>query len=468
MQVIQLLPLNDSGQDPSPYNALSACALDPVYLGLKSLPYLEHEPALREQLHEFHPFTHSQRIDRVAVKEKKLLWLQHYVTRCRKRLQRHFALSAFMAHNPWLQEYALFIELKCERNGSSWEDWETELRDISLPAFQKLLIHYEEKLFFHYVLQFLSHQQLSAAKAYAEQKHVLLKGDIPILLSPDSSDVWIHRSLFDTSLAAGAPPDLYNTEGQYWGFPLYNWSAHHRTGFAWLARRLRFAQQFFHLYRIDHVVGLFRIWAIPKGGKASLGHFLPENIYLWPQQGKDVLQRMLAATDMLPIAEDLGIIPSYVFSILKELGICGTRILRWERWWDEDGEFIPLRHYQPFSVTALGTHDTEPLAHWWRTYAGAAQLFSQYKGWIYEPHLSYEHNYAILWDSHHTQSLFHINPLQEYLMLFPELSWDLPEDERINIPGTLHPRNWCYRFRRSLEEMVSHPKLHQAMRDLIS
>ena len=114
--------------------------------------------------------------------------------------------------------------------------------------------------------------------------------------------------------------------------------------------------------------------------------------------------------------------------------------MRWERKWKEDGQFISPQHYIIDSMTTVSTHDSETLQQWWQTNPHEAQLFAQFKGWCYQPLLSREHHREILWDSHHTRSLFHINPLQEYLALIPGLTRNSPEHERINVPGKHLPR----------------------------
>ena len=341
---IQLLPLNDSGNDPSPYNPMNACSLDPVYI---------HVPDLKL----------SRDLSRQEIKELK-------------------------------------------RNRSQ-----------------------EEAI-----------QQLKEVKEYAEKQGVLLIGDIPILVSPESVDVKEHPTLFDQSLVAGAPPDPYCQTGQKWGFPLFNWEAMERAGYPWWRKRLRFAEQFFHLYRIDHVVGFFRIWAIPKDAPATDGHFLPGDYRQWEAHGKKILEMMIGATSMLPMAEDLGTIPDFVPCVLKELGICGTKVMRWQN--------IPPSRYEPLSLTTVSTADMEPLQVW-------------------KPDLTIAERREILTSSHHSASLFHINLLQEYLALFPDLVSSDSQKERINIPGTVNSTNWNYRFTPSLEEIMEHRELAKEIQRMV-
>jgi len=419
---LQLLPLNDTGFDPSPYNPLSSCALDPIYLSLKDLPGANG-------LESFFSLNDTPRLEREAVKQLKMEWLRAYFE---KQGCDHAAYRAFASRQTWLSEYARFMAFKEAFQGRHWKEWPSHLEENP------------QAVAFHSYLQFLCYAQLEKVKAFASERSVFLIGDLPHLLSPDSADVWAHRSLFRLDLHGGAPPDAYNPLGQNWGFPLFDWDAMRSEHYAWWKRRLAALAPFYHIYRIDHVVGLFRIWAIAEGQKASEGSFVPPDPALWASAGREILEMMIGASPLLPIAEDLGTIPPEVYSTLKSLGICGTKVLRWE------GE-TPYDRYEPFSLTTVSTPDMEPLPLWWIRHPDEATRLCARKGWEYEPTLSRERQKEILKDAHHTSSHFHINLLQEYLYLVPELSWE--QEERINVPGTLLPTNWAYRFRPFFEEI---------------
>jgi len=461
LDVIQLLPLYDTGDDPSPYNALSSCALDPIYLSLADLPELYD---LETDLEIFAPLTQLSRIAWHEVKHQKIQWLTRYFLQRYDDVFLEPSYQHFLREHPWLRTYALFKAYKDEYGGKHWLDWPQELHSPHFSALEEK----RESVDFHCFLQYLCFQQLSQVHDHASRAKVLLKGDIPISLSPDSADVWAERELFDLHLSAGAPPDYYNPQGQWWGFPLFNWDAMRVHHFAWWKRRLHIMSKFFHLYRIDHIVGYFRIWAIPPGAKPTEGHFVPSQETEWEKQGREILDAMIAASSLLPMAEDLGTIPKFVPLVLKELGICQTKVLRWQRNWDGDKRFIPYNQYEPFSLTTLSTADSEPLALWWKKFPDEAGAFAEFKHWTYKPTLTYNQHLEILRDSHHTSSLFHINLLQDTLALFPELVSPNPEDERINIPGTQLPTNWTYRFRPFIEELAAHEDLKQAFRQIIA
>jgi 4-alpha-glucanotransferase len=467
LDVIQILPINDCGNDPSPYNGISASALNPIYLSLHKLPYLDKYPELKEKLCHLQKLTLIPRIPYQEVLLNKLTWLRDYFSQVAPQIMKSKGFSDFVAENGWVEPYALFRVLREKMGQYIWTTWPKEYQSPTYEEYERHVEDHFEEMAFYVVLQYLCFKQFVEIKHYANSHGVLLKGDIPILISPDSADVWHEPKLFDMSSGAGAPPDYYNPEGQSWGFPLYNWDMMRDTNYAWWRQRLKIATPLYDIYRIDHILGFFRIWAIPHGKPATEGHFVPEDEMLWVAQGKGILEMMLDTSPMLPIGEDLGLTMPLIRKTLEELGISGTRILRWERRWKADKSFIPLNDYPLISMTSVSTHDSETLALWWRDTSHEAKDFCTYKGWTYSPELKNDQRQEILWESHHTSSLFHINLLGEYLALFPEMVWPNIEDERINVPGFILPTNWTYRMRMSLEEITEHKKLKDTMRELV-
>lgn len=465
MDIIQLLPLNDSGKDSSPYNACSSCALNPIFLSLEDLPYLEEHIELKERLLSFKPLNMTSRIEYSNVLEKKMEWLLAYFEKTGTTTSKENDFQDYVSKNPWVESYALFKTLKKYFNDQSWEKWPQEFKFPNKKEYSFLVKKHSVEVCFYIFLQYLCFQQLKKVKKYAHEKNIWIMGDIPILISPDSADVWHEKEIFNLTMEAGAPPDMYIAEGQNWGFPIYQWDMIEKKGYHFWKQRLTYAEYFFDLYRIDHVVGFFRIWAIPKGRKAVEGKFVPEDENLWANQGKDLLTMLIhIAPKMLPIGEDLGTIPDITRQTLKDLSICGTKVMRWERKWQENSEFIPLEEYIPLSLTTVSTHDSETLAEWWKNSTEEAKVYAAFKEWNYYPEITQEQRKQILWDSHHTPSFFHINPLQEYLAYFPELVSSNLQDERINVPGKQLPTNWSYRFKPTIEQLQTHPYLIRFMR----
>jgi 4-alpha-glucanotransferase len=465
--VIQLLPLNDTGLGISPYSALSAFALNPIFLSLASLPHLNDHPALKEELKILPKFTSIPHVDYVRVREHKDHFLRQYYRLVGAQILQSETYQHFVQKASWLKGYAVFKILKKRYHGASWETWPENERIPTPELLDSVVCHEQEEFNWFCFLQFLCDKQLRAAKEHATHQHVFLMGDIPILIDRDSADVWLHQELFDLQYSAGAPPDMFTADGQNWGFPVYDWTAIAHQDYRWWIDRLQWASRYYHIYRIDHIVGFFRIWSIPLGMHGKDGHFNPPNEATWIDHGQRIMLMMLNACHMLPIGEDLGVVPPEVRSCLSALGICGTRVMRWERRWREDQGFISPADYPIDSMTTVSTHDSETLQQWWKNKPEEAQLFAHFKGWSYHPLLSRDHHREILWDSHHSASLFHINPLQEYLALIPGLTWPDPDDERINVPGVFSDRNWRYRLRPSLEELINHHSLKHLMQEII-
>lgn len=459
--IIQLLPLNDTGLESSPYSALSAFALNPLHLGLAFLPYLTENEELNNKLHDLQELTgKSQRVNYPSVHKGKGELLKAYYTLYGPAIVNSSAYHTFKEQNSfWLSDYAAFKAIKVLQQWKNWEEWPTAYQHPSADFSQNLPPDLALEAEYQMFLQFFCFQQLEEALRHAKQKKVSLKGDIPILINRDSADVWRYPHLFALEFAAGAPPDMYSEEGQKWGFPLYNWKAMAQDHYLWWIKRLEVASHFYHLYRIDHIVGFFRIWAIPHNRPAKEGHFIPPEKHQWMHQGETVMRVMLKNCSMLPIGEDLGTVPKEVRECLRSLGICGTKVMRWERNWETDKSFINPKDYIPESMTTVSTHDSDTLILWWKNTPNEAKLYAQSMGWTYTPELTHDQHMAILKASHNSGSLFHINLLQEYLALIPHMTWPNPEDERINRPGIISDKNWSYRFVPSIEEI-------QANRDL--
>lgn len=463
--LIQLLPLNDTGGEPSPYSALSAYALHPIYLSLHKLPHLDESADLGS-------FAKLNALDRLAyheVRKQKMAFLRSYFERVYPLFAKQPAYLSFQEENRlWLEPYALFCTLKEFHKEANWESWPSIYNSPETPQSRFILQERHEEIAFHTFLQFLCFQQWQEVRTHAERSGLFLKGDLPFLINRDSCDIWAHKELFQLNLMAGSPPDMYSKEGQEWGFPIYNWEAMERAGYGWWKQRLAVAERLYHLYRLDHIVGFFRIWAIPLGRPGKEGYFLPKEKERWLAQGTELVKMMLHSTTMLPIGEDLGTVPPEVRVALTSLGIPGTKVPRWERRWEEDKSYIDPKEYGPISMTTVSTHDSETLDLWWRGHPDEAKLFGEVRGWKVESELTRMQRFEILRESHHSGSLFHVNLFNEYLALFPELIHRDPEEERINLPGKILETNWSYRFRPFLEAILSHSPLKDALRELLA
>lgn len=461
--VIQLLPLNDTGNESSPYNALSAFALNPIHLSLHRLPFVEEG-----ELKSFIPLNKERRVNYNKVRELKSAFLKDYFNKHGESLMQSPYFHQFKDENPWLESYALFKTLCIAEDQVSFEHFKKEWQKPTLFGYQELLNTFQAEVNYHIFIQYLCFNEMREVKKIAAENNIFLMGDIPIFINKDSADVWMERHLFLLNYSAGAPPDMYNEKGQKWGFPLYNWPEIEKEDYEWWKFRLKTAETLYDIYRIDHIAGFFRIWSIPHDKCAKDGFYIPSDDNKALLQGEKILSMMIEATSMLPIGEDLGNVPDYVRECMKKLGIAGTKIMRWERDWKGDGKFIETKDYQVLSLTSISTHDSEPFLLWWKDNQKEATLYAKSQNFPYTKTLSTSQHMSILKSSLHTTSLFHINLLQEYLSLIKGFTADNIEDERINIPGTISDKNWTCRYLKSVEEITENQELKNIIQTLLS
>lgn len=464
--VLQLLPLNATGGGASPYSSLSGCALNPIHLGLQSLLDHPHAPlspdltsSLKAIVEKGKGINRTQRVDYPTVAELKERFLRLYHSAIFAALRESDTYKAFLASHPWLDSYAQFVTLKAIRGGS-WREWpETE------PSSEFAQAHRDE-IDYHQCVQYLCFEQMCRVKRAADQRGILLKGDLPILVDRESAEVWANRQDFLPNGRAGAPPDYYAPEGQDWGFPLYDWKQIGEEGFALWKQRLQAAEELYHLYRLDHFVGFFRIWSIPDGHSAKEGAYFPADEREWLPQGEMIMRHLLSASKMLPIAEDLGTVPDEVRQMMRQMGICGTKVLRWERRWKGDQGFIPVEEYPLLSLTTVSTHDSSLLRQWWEEEVEEARLLEEAQGWVEQEKLTPQRRKEILQLAHRSRSLFHIDLLQEYLPLCERYATPT-ESDRINVPGTIAATNWSARLPVAIETLLADEEWIGQVRDLL-
>lgn len=466
--VIQLLPLNDTGDNSSPYTSISAFALNPIHLGLADLPFVQNDAELVQRITAMQKLNQSQRIDYKIVLAEKNAFLREYFKKYSEKILSTDHYKSFVRENDGLYPYALFKTLKIQYQWKMCSEWDPSHQNVTFEFYQQLLRQHAAEIAFHIFVQYYCFEQMENVKREAEAQGVFLKGDIPILIDRESADVWYSKQLFILQYSSGSPPDMYSPEGQNWGAPVYNWETIEAQDYAWWKERLKVAERLYHIYRIDHVVGFFRIYAIALGKTGREGKFLPEDTSRWIPQGESIMKMMLGSSTMLPIGEDLGTVPPEVRECLHRLGICGTKVIRWERNWNGDRSYISYPLYPQDSMTTVSTHDSETVKQWWKNHEEETREFTKFKGWNYTPELSNEYLLEILRDSHRSNSLFHINLLNQYLAVVPGMTWSKLEDERINVPGVISDTNWSYKFLPPVEEIVSNETLRQIMQNLIN
>jgi 4-alpha-glucanotransferase len=279
--LIQILPVNDTGYESSPYSALTAFALHPLYIRLGDL---EEAADFRQKIAEVgRDFGRERRFPYYPVLRAKMDLLREMYRANTGSIAREAetgGLATWIKENSWVKAYAVFRRLKEANGEKSWKEWDEGAAgapDMNA-AIEALWVKPElraEHLFWAWLQKALDVQFSRAAKVVRDAG-ILLEGDLPILMNEDSCDVWAHRNLFKMDLSAGAPPDMYSPEGQNWGFPIYNWEEQAKDNYAWWKARLKAAGKYYDAYRIDHVLGFFRIWASSRTDNTSaLGRFVP-------------------------------------------------------------------------------------------------------------------------------------------------------------------------------------------------
>ncbi|MDD5167039.1 MAG: 4-alpha-glucanotransferase [Candidatus Omnitrophica bacterium] len=371
--IIQLLPMNETGPIFCPYDSVSSFALEPAYICLRELRGIKNKSieTKMQDLKKAFPLS-GNNVD-YAIKKKKLELLWDVFS-----LEGECNLGEFQKFKQdnacWLLDFALYKVLKDYHKGYPWYEWEDKFKSRDRIALDNFSEEYKRELAFQAWLQWQLYEQFKSAKAYAATKKVYLKGDLPILVSRDSADAWAHPEFFKLEFAAGAPPDMYCAKGQRWGMPTYNWEKIIDDDYRYLREKLRFAQNFYDILRIDHVVGLFRIWSIPYNepleNKGLNGFFDPRDERIWEEHGRNILSVIIDNTDMLLCAEDLGVIPKACTDTLFSLGIPGNDVQRWAKDWNIKHDFLPPKEYRELSVAMLSTHDTTNWPAWWENEAG--------------------------------------------------------------------------------------------------
>ncbi len=284
LKLIQILPVNDTTTthawlDSYPYSAISAFALHPIYLNLKSLAGDKNKSLLEKLEPERLRLNALDAVDYEAVLKAKLGFINEIFPLQKKNIFARADFKEFFAQNKhWLVPYSAFCHLRDKLGTSDFSKWPehakydagaiAKLADKNSPDYDSISLNY--------FVQFHLHLQLREAAEYLHERGVILKGDIPIGVSRHGADAWQEPELFHMDMQAGAPPDAFAAKGQNWGFPTYNWPRMKGDGFAWWRRRFEQMGCYFDAFRIDHILGFFRIWSIPAHAvEGILGFFVP-------------------------------------------------------------------------------------------------------------------------------------------------------------------------------------------------
>jgi 4-alpha-glucanotransferase len=373
INIIQLLPMNDVGFDFAPYNSVSSFALEPMYISINDLKNVNlnlFKKDLRD-LKKFIPCGEEKVNYKIKYEKIKLLYKIFKVSYL-------IGLKKFedfkIENSYWLNDYALYKVIKDIQQNRSWEDWEQKYKNREETALSEIETDFSERINFYCWIQWQLFEQFKAVKKYAKERDVLIMGDLPFLVSRDSADVWAHKNYFKLDFSSGAPPDMYFALGQRWGMPTYNRDELEKDEYFYIKEKLKYAENFYGMYRIDHFVGFFRLWSIAidcpleQGGLS--GAFDPQEEHLWEETGKKLLDFMIENSSMLPCAEDLGTIPQCSPKVLWEYGIPGMNVQRWVKDFNGSDNFINPENYRINSIATISTHDSSTIIDWWYNEAG--------------------------------------------------------------------------------------------------
>ena len=461
-RVWQVLPLGPTGYGDSPYSSFSAFAGNPYMLSLHRLVSLgdltpdEITPALVSDTR------HAGRIDYGALYSEKLPLLRRAAARFFFTVQtddpRQACFASFCTSEAaWLDDYALFMAIKEQEGGRSWQDWPEGLRTRrDEAALDNLRASAEYRATCYIQWQF--NLQWHALRAHAESQGISILGDAPIFVASDSADVWSNQECFELdadgrSLAvAGVPPDYFSATGQLWGNPLYKWDVMHRNDYRWWKLRLERLLSLVHTVRIDHFRGFAQYWRVPADAPTAItGEWVdgPGAAFFTS------LQKNFGT--ILPlVAEDLGVITPDVVALRLQFSLPGMKIFCFAPWgeteWtDDEGELRPFEEH-PYVPTGWeedcvaypGTHDNDTFSGWFLSLTTAQQ--DHVEQWL-APESAGTQSDASRADAVRTAMIRTLIDSQARCVIFQiQDILGLGSEARLNLPGSCSGLNWSWRL----------------------
>jgi len=501
LSVVQILPINETGNDNSPYNAISSMAIEPTTIDCRpdSVPGLTREThtAITSQ-HDLEALREGS-VQHDEVRKLKFELLRAAFHR-RKQLpaDEKEAFSRFrQEQHDWLADYSFFRTMM-ERQGESelWDQWPAEVRNITaLHSWASSLTGKErtsllESLTFWQFVQWVAWTQWGDLREEAARKGVGIMGDMPFGVSYYSADVFSQPHLFDLDWSGGAPPEPYFKDdpftqkwGQNWGIPLYRWDRMEEEDFAWWRRRLRGVRSHAHICRIDHVLGFYRIYGFPwrpqfnddflsltndqaaarTGGRLPGFHPRsdqnPADAEANRREGEHYLKALIeGAEDCVLVGEDLGMVPNYVRPNLLSLGIAGFKIPMWES--GQDGRVAQGANYPDVSVATYSTHDHSPMKQLWDSAkSGDGEANNNVNRLLDFAHRQDLHGRGFDEEVHHAL-LKALAASNAWLVIY-QITDLFGTAQRFNTPGAVSGTNWSERVRYTVDEIAHDPRIQE-------
>lgn len=355
----QVLPVGPTSFGDSPYQSFSAFAGNPYFIDLQMLM---DEGLLKKEEAEAYFFGDNPiDVDYKALFDSRFLVLKKAFQASKHKNEK--AYKTFVKNNTfWLEDYSLYMALKFYFDNHEWLLWEEDIRFRQPAALKKYKSILEDEVDFWKFCQYKFFEQWGKLKKYANEKGIRMIGDIPLYVSMDSADVWVHGRLFELDErknpihVAGVPPDCFSEDGQRWGNPLYNWKAMEEEGFLWWEERMKASARLYDVIRIDHFIGIVRYYSIPadcdtaKVGKWRRGP---------GSKLTNVIKAAVGQSDI--IAEDLGIVVPSVRRLINRTGWPGMKILEFAFDGGTDNDHLPHNFKTSNLIIYGGTHDNETL-----------------------------------------------------------------------------------------------------------
>jgi 4-alpha-glucanotransferase len=442
----------------SPYSALSAMAIDPIYIAVAEIEEFvraggERSMSVTER-EQLDAARSSRSVDHRTVRTLKCRVLEDAFARFAECDWKTGSVRArgfreFLERERWwLDDYALYRALHAENASRYWIEWDAPVRDRVPEALAQARERLAGRILYYSWVQWIADEQWQRTRR--ECGGVGIFGDFPFMVSGDSADVWSRQNEFRLEASVGVPPDAFSDVGQDWGLPAYRWDVMAEGGYEWLRQRTRRCAELYDGFRVDHLVGFYRTYVRETDGRT---HFLPPDEPSQRVQGERVLSIFGEAGSRI-FAEDLGVVPDFVRDSLAALRVAGLKVLRWERDWHAAGKpFRDPADYPVVSVALSGTHDTEPMAEWWDAADASERRIAEDIAALREAGCRPDEPFSPTLRDALLECLFRA---ASDLLLVPVqdiFGWR----DRINTPAIVSDQNWTWRLPWPVEELLTDP-----------